>query len=256
MGCLVIAGAALFSFACGDDEPSEEEKNEVIAAWETITMTTDPEVGATLVTEDFYQNAFAGLLSGPEELFSEDAEFPALSEYDVEIDGDTAVLGAIETAVDPVGQKAYVELEFVREGDAWIADDYRIVEGDGPDGASEVSIGLVDFAFEVEPEDFESGQPLSITATNSGEQPHIIDMFFLPEGVTVDDIIASEEGPPEGVETIIAQGIWAPGDTGTVFTENDLAPGNYAIICFLPDVTDFENEPHFAQGMVAEFTVE
>jgi hypothetical protein len=33
----------------------------------------------------------------------------------------------------------------------------------------------------------------------------------------------------------------------------DFAPGNYALICFLPDAKD--GKPHFAHGMIQQITV-
>jgi hypothetical protein len=40
---------------------------------------------------------------------------------------------------------------------------------------------------------------------------------------------------------------------GSQYFTADFAPGNYALICFLPDAKD--GKPHFAHGMIQQITV-
>jgi hypothetical protein len=62
--------------------------------------------------------------------------------------------------------------------------------------------------------------------------------------------IAKMEGPPPGKPLGGVSGI----DKGmSEYFSADFSPGNYAFICFLPDAKD--GKPHFAHGMVQQFTV-
>jgi hypothetical protein len=85
-------------------------------------------------------------------------------------------------------------------------------------------------------------------------QPHEVELVRLEPGKSAMDVItwaAAPEGPPPGTPI----GGTAPAIAGrSVFFEADLAPGTYALICFLPDPSD--GKPHFTHGMIREFTVE
>jgi hypothetical protein len=173
------------------------------------------------------------------------------------VDGDTATVDGFEVSEDPEGQSAGSRWTFVKEGDAWLLDDIEPRDTDGPDGAAEVDMELKDFAFEFDENDFQAGEAVSITAENTGEQPHIIVMVKVDEGVDLHEALQSEsEEQPEGITTVLDYGLWNPGDSGTVFTTQDLEEGNYALICFLPDTENPEGPPHFLQGMVSEFSID
>jgi hypothetical protein len=58
------------------------------------------------------------------------------------------------------------------------------------------------------------------------------------------------DGPPPGKALGGVAGI-APGMSQS-FTA-DFTPGNYALICFLPDATD--GKPHFVHGMIQQIAV-
>ncbi len=94
---------------------------------------------------------------------------------------------------------------------------------------------------------------------NSGPQPHEVEIIRLAPGKTMKDFgdfmqkaYASEkmDGPPPG-DAIGGIAAAVPGTT-EYFTAN-LTPGNYFMICFVPDAKD--GKPHSDHGMVKEFTV-
>jgi hypothetical protein len=88
---------------------------------------------------------------------------------------------------------------------------------------------------------------------NSAAQPHEVEVVRLAPGKTAQDLAAwmqNMQGPPPAS----AIGGIAAMEHGTVqsFTA-DFTPGNYVLVCFLPDAGD--GKPHFMHGMVHPFTV-
>jgi hypothetical protein len=61
---------------------------------------------------------------------------------------------------------------------------------------------------------------------------------------------AKQEGPPPGAPMGGTVGL-SGGHTNYVHA--DFEPGEYALICFLPDAKD--GKPHFMHGMVKQFSV-
>lgn len=94
----------------------------------------------------------------------------------------------------------------------------------------------------------------TVAVINRGKQPHMVAIVRLPPGVTVADFIAWAKNPqgrpapatPTGGVTEIPVGATA------VFAER-FAPGNYGMICFLPDHVD--GRPHMAHGMRSVFAI-
>ncbi|MEO6778707.1 MAG: hypothetical protein ABI194_04570, partial [Gemmatimonadaceae bacterium] len=116
--------------------------------------------------------------------------------------------------------------------------------------ASDVTITLSDYAFNL-------SAPLkagthTFEVKNSGTQMHEIEMVRLAPGKTLAQMmgwIQKPIGPPPGE----AIGGVAP-FTGlpNYFTAN-ITPGNYVLICFVPDAKD--GKPHFMHGMTKTLTV-
>jgi hypothetical protein len=112
---------------------------------------------------------------------------------------------------------------------------------------------LVDYAFE-------PGRPLTpgartILVTNAAQQPHELVLLRLAPGKTVQDFATwattgGMKGPPPA-QPVGGVTLMDPGSSG-VFTA-DLAPGDYGMICFVPDVKD--GKMHLLHGMMKQITV-
>jgi len=137
--------------------------------------------------------------------------------------------------------------------------------------AGAIDIGLVDMDFTV-PETFEAG-PQIWRIQNNGLQVHHLVLSGVPEGTTEDDVMELvamffEEGPPASPEagaSPVAMPALSPDEmTDEYFTplfsrgqfnlvEVDLAPGTYAMVCYMPDPS---GTAHVMLGMVEIIVVE
>ncbi|HXI98245.1 MAG TPA: hypothetical protein VNG73_04825 [Gemmatimonadaceae bacterium] len=93
----------------------------------------------------------------------------------------------------------------------------------------------------------------TIRVLNGGAQPHEIELVRLPPGVSVSDFmkwLEKMEGPPPAMPL---GGISGLDVGGSQYFTADFTPGNYALVCFLPDAKD--GKPHFAHGMIQQITV-
>jgi uncharacterized cupredoxin-like copper-binding protein len=93
-----------------------------------------------------------------------------------------------------------------------------------------------------------------IDVHNAATQPHEVELFRLPSGTALGDLVAwvrKNDGSPPPAKPIGGTAGLAPGlSTQVALT---LERGEYALVCFWPDVRD--GQPHVAHGMVARFTV-
>lgn len=110
---------------------------------------------------------------------------------------------------------------------------------------------LVDYGFEFS-QRLQAGKQ-TIRVKNVAKQGHEVVILKLAPGRKAADVLAwmeKMEGPPPGMPiggtTPMAQG------EENIITL-DLAPGEYALICFVPDAKD--GKPHFAHGMSQEITI-
>lgn len=129
-------------------------------------------------------------------------------------------------------------------------------------------IELVEMDFVV-PDGLAAG-PQTWHLVNAGEQTHHLILSQVPEGTTEDDVmeLAMMFGPPaspeagaspmaepalsfEDVQDVFYSLPLSPGQFNVV--EVDLAPGTYAMICFLPDPS---GTPHVMMGMVEIIVIE
>ena len=116
---------------------------------------------------------------------------------------------------------------------------------------ADIVVKLVDY-------DFQLSKPLTagkhtIRVENAGPQPHEIAIVRLNPGKKPADFTAwgmKPVGPPPGTVHGGVSGIM-PGMHS--FVEVDLPPGEYGLLCFLPDAKD--GKPHFEHGMAKETTV-
>ena len=117
---------------------------------------------------------------------------------------------------------------------------------------ADATLELFDYSFKLS-SPIRSGTR-TIKVRNIGQQHHEVELVQLAPGVTVPDFMKwmqKMEGPPPGK----ALGGVAGMESGmTQYFSADFTPGNYALICFLPDTKD--GKPHFAHGMVQQITVQ
>jgi uncharacterized cupredoxin-like copper-binding protein len=119
--------------------------------------------------------------------------------------------------------------------------------------AASDTIQLSDYAFE-------SARPITpgqhtFLVTNSGPQPHELVLVRMAPGKTVKDFGAwattgGMKGPPPALP-LGGVAVIDHGESG-VFTA-DLAPGDYGLICFVPDSKD--GKLHLMHGMMKQITV-
>jgi hypothetical protein len=115
----------------------------------------------------------------------------------------------------------------------------------------DVTVTLVDYNFIVKGT-LNAGKHV-IKVENAGPQDHELEIIRLAPGKTAKDLgdwMKSMQGPPP------ANAIG--GISGTVKSTNgyvtvDLTPGNYVLVCFLPDVKD--GKTHLEHGMIKEIEV-
>lgn len=129
-----------------------------------------------------------------------------------------------------------------------------VVPNGAPDRAeprADVRLTLQDYDFAFTP--WLTTGRRTIRVENSGPQPHEAIFVRLAPGKTVGDVLTwlkRRDGPPPG-ETF--GGTAALQQGGVNFVTADFAPGDYALLCFVPDSGDAR--PHVAHGMVHQFSV-
>ncbi len=118
---------------------------------------------------------------------------------------------------------------------------------------SDLSIAAEDFKFDLPPST--PAGPTTITLTNSGEEEHQAQAALIAEGKTIDDVVAALQGPDETAAFALLT--FTGGPTGVLpgaeaTVDVDLAPGNYAFLCFIAGA---DGVPHIAKGMVGSLEV-
>lgn len=121
-----------------------------------------------------------------------------------------------------------------------------------PEPASDVTITEKDY-------DFVISAPITagthtIRVENAGPQLHEVAISMLAPGKTAADlqayVLGGMKGPPPGKPI---GGVTGPDVGGHETFTATFAPGNYVLMCLVPDKTD--GKPHVMHGMVKQFTV-
>jgi len=118
--------------------------------------------------------------------------------------------------------------------------------------AADITITLQDYAF-VLSTPITAGHHVFAVKTMPG-QPHEVEIFKLAKGKTMKDLgawMAKMEGPSP-LDAVLA-GVAATSTGEEVRFTADFTPGDYLMMCFLPDAKD--GKAHFTKGMVQKFTV-
>ncbi|MEA3246640.1 MAG: hypothetical protein U9Q74_10850 [Gemmatimonadota bacterium] len=116
---------------------------------------------------------------------------------------------------------------------------------------ADVTLEVADYAFTLSKPLAAGKQVVSVVA--KGPQPHEVEIVRFEPGKTMDDMMKwfdKPNGPPpaHGVGGTTAQ---LPGEAVQFSVE--LTPGDYALVCFIPDAKD--GKPHLAHGMLHPFKI-
>jgi hypothetical protein len=127
-------------------------------------------------------------------------------------------------------------------------------------GAGPAALPVADDTVRLADYAFQSTRPLTpgkhtILVTNTATQPHELVLLRLAPGKTVEDFgtwatTGGMKGPPPALP-LGGVGVLDGGSSGAFAV--DLAPGNYGLICFVPDAKD--GKPHLMHGMMRQVTV-
>jgi hypothetical protein len=116
---------------------------------------------------------------------------------------------------------------------------------------ADVTLTLNDYAFTLS-KPLVAGRQL-IKVENAAAQPHEVVLVQLAPGKTIEDLgkwVMDMKGPPPGKPFGGIPGFMKGKNT---FFEVNLEPGEYGMICFVPDAKD--GKPHFTHGMTSQFKV-
>lgn len=127
-------------------------------------------------------------------------------------------------------------------------------------GASTAAEPSPDVTLTLKDYEFDFSTPLTpgdhvIRVETAPGQPHEFVLVRLGQGVTAQQVIATEMGQNKGPRpSYTFMGGVAPMEAGRhAFVNVRLDPGTYAVMCFIPDAKD--GKPHFMHGMLKEFKV-
>ena len=115
----------------------------------------------------------------------------------------------------------------------------------------DVEIKLTDYAFGLS-KPLTAGQHV-IRVVNAGQQTHEVMVIRLAPGKTAAQVaswVEKMEGPPPGEPL---SGVAGLGVGQTASFPLTLTPGEYGLICFIPDAKD--GKPHYVHGMVHQFKI-
>ena len=116
---------------------------------------------------------------------------------------------------------------------------------------ADVTLTLSDYTFTLS-KPLAAGKQM-IKVENGAAQPHEVVLVQLAPGKTMQDLgkwVADMKGPPPG-KPIGGIPAFIPGKKA--FFEADLVPGDYGMICFVPDAKD--GKPHVQHGMTTQFKI-
>jgi hypothetical protein len=117
---------------------------------------------------------------------------------------------------------------------------------------ADLMVHMQDFAYDM-PDTLPAG-PLAIQVINNGPEAHELNIMRLADGKTADDVLrylGAPDSPPPFTPVGGMNGL----DKGlSGFAELNLTPGEYVAICNIPSPAA-EGHPHFALGMIKQFTV-
>jgi hypothetical protein len=116
---------------------------------------------------------------------------------------------------------------------------------------ADITVRLVDYAFDYSTPLTAGSHTLRVE--NGAQQPHEIALIRLSPGKTLGDLMAWAEAYAGSMPGEILGGVAAIGPGSTAYFSVDLTPGDYALLCFVPDAGDAK--PHVMHGMAHQLTI-
>ncbi len=117
--------------------------------------------------------------------------------------------------------------------------------------AADITLRLADYGFAFS-EPLTSGHHV-VRVRNEATQPHEVTLWRLGPGTTAEQIAAWAEHPAGPPPALPLGGVTGIDHGREADWPVDLQPGEYALLCFLPDAQD--GKPHTAHGMMEEISV-
>ena len=161
--------------------------------------------------------------------------------------------------------------DLVRRQGRWLVDGFRFLGPTPPAaGARVVEVTAVEYGYGVDAAALAAGD-FAIRFVNTGKEQHEISVVSLPSDATMATAVLALGGAngldpatlPAGYTALGHLAYAQPGESTTYTLAQPLAPGRYALVCFLPvgGVNDLGraqvpgSESHAALGMLTPFTV-
>ena len=129
---------------------------------------------------------------------------------------------------------------------------HRIVPLGMPDlpGSAVIDVTLTEYVIRLNTDDVTESD-VQLKGSNEGAEAHEILVLRIENGAEASDLLRSVDGSlPAGI-AVVGQLTLLPGETGTMALV-DLVPGQYTIVCLLPDIAGI---PHLSFGQQATFEV-
>lgn len=258
MALVLLASLMAFAGACGDDDGDGGDEN-AAAAEAAARAAIDAWNGGDLegflgaFTDEGVIALFGGFTR--EEVtatFTEEGGVAGdpqieIQELSAEANGDE--VGIELTTIEGAFQYRQ-RVTLIQQDETWLVSNFEHLTQDVPDDKVAVDVSLLEYRFAFDEEAITGGN-LAFNLENAGGESHELALVKVPEDLDVEAALQSEEGP-EGTEDIGFAGPFAPGAELTAILVDDLAPGRYVMLCFLPDA---EGTPHALLGMWNEFTI-
>jgi uncharacterized cupredoxin-like copper-binding protein len=255
---LVVVTAAFA--ACGDDDDggSEADKTEVTDTVLQVAAASGQDADQTQfwldhVTDNFieifYPEGRAACEENAVECIGDPLTNPTVDEETIDLGSDSGTVTVHSDELSSV-------VDVVKADDVWKLDELHAANDEIADGTEKVDLKLDEFSFtfDAESDAVKSGE-FAFAVSNDGEQTHEVAVAKVPDDMSIDDFLQSDDPEAAGAEFITFKFPYAPGDEADMAVPK-LEAGRYLMMCFLPDAEDPEHAPHAAQGMSAEFTVE
>lgn len=245
------AALLLFAGACGGGDGDTEDAAATPAAEEDHADHTAFCEDVIAAETAVLQASAGGDPSGVEGLLAA-AEESAPPELESQV---SVVLATVREALEKQDDSAFEDEEFSEneeEVDQWVADNC---------GYERVDVTAVDYAFEGVPATLPAGTT-TFVFSNEGEEMHEMLMVrFKDPKTTIEDLMELSDKEAQSKLDFLGASFGPPGTTDV--ESKELAPGKYALLCFVPVGSTSEKAarkadgpPHVARGMSAEFTVE